>query len=66
VQQVAVHRSARRQGIASALIATLQTQMPGRALRFINICDSDPAFRKWMSHLGAQEMIGQYELKMML
>ncbi len=66
VQQIAVHRSARRAGIASALVAALQTQMPGRAMRFINICDSDPAFRQWVSHMGAQEMIGQYELRMSL
>jgi ribosomal protein S18 acetylase RimI-like enzyme len=64
IHQIAVRPKSRRNGIATALIAGIQNQVPGCALRLINICSTDAAFRGLMANLKATETVGQFELKM--
>ncbi len=64
IHQVAVRADSRRKGIAAALVADIQNRLPRASLRVINACSTDRAFRGFMTHLGATEMIGQHELKM--
>lgn len=66
IHQIEVRRDSRRNGIAATLIAEIQNRLPSVALRFINICNTDAAFRCLMNHLEANETVGQYELKMLM
>lgn len=66
VHQLAVRDDVRRVGIASSLLQATQTLVLDPTLKLINICQADTGFRALMKRLGANETIGQFELKMSL
>lgn len=55
----------RKHGVSQGTFYKYKSKYGGMEVSDVaNACNSDRAFRGLMTHLGATEMIGQYELKM--
>lgn len=61
--QIAVRQDKRRMGLAGALLGSYRQSA---RLRVINADNASDAFRAFMTSLGAEPTLGQYELKMSL
>jgi ribosomal protein S18 acetylase RimI-like enzyme len=62
VPQLAVHPEYRRQGVATRILASLMQHTHSSHLRFVNIDDSSQTIREFLTHVGCDNIGGQYEM----
>ena len=64
VAQVAVRRDQRRRGIGTALLRSLGKAAGREDLRFVNVDSGAETATAFLRHLGAEELLQQYEMRL--
>ncbi|ASP32411.1 hypothetical protein CHH27_03430 [Labrenzia sp. VG12] len=64
VAQIAVHHSVRRKGLGRAILRALWQAAGEDALTFVNVDESAATQNGFLEHVGAQELLQQYEMQL--
>lgn len=63
VAQIAVHKEHRRRGVGSVILRKLSETVPAETLSFVNVDENAVGFRAFLSDVGGEEVIRQYDMR---